>query len=425
MKTTFCLIISAVILFVFSGCNKILPIAPGGSGSNQPASDVVGKLTVGYQGWFSAAGDGSPVNAWGHGNLEMWPDTREYTTLYSGTIFGQDGVAQPPYTGNLGNGQPAKMFSSYDQSTLDLHFKWMQQYGIDCAALQRFGGETIPGSQLKAQRDGVASRLKTSAETYGRKFYINYDLSGYNDLAEIKADWTNTIVGTLKLTASSAYAHQNGKPVVSIYGLGYTQQPTIESDALDLVNWFKLQGCYVIGSCPGQWRTVTGDSKPDFMPVYKTFNMISAWPVGRAVDATYAPWVEGDRDFCKANGIDYQPCAYPGTAFSNTNGQTKSPRNLFPRNHGDFMWSQFAEFRKAGVTSFYIAMFDEMNEATSILKIAEDSSMIPAGKYFLTLDADGTHVSSDFYLRLANDGAKMIKGQTSYTATEPTPFLVN
>ncbi len=36
-----------------------------------PPGDVVGKITVGYQGWFSAAGDGSPVNAWGHSNLEM------------------------------------------------------------------------------------------------------------------------------------------------------------------------------------------------------------------------------------------------------------------------------------------------------------------------------------------------------------------
>jgi hypothetical protein len=51
--------------------------------------------------------------------------------------------------------------------------------------------------------------------------------------------------------------------------------------------------------------------------------------------------------------------------------------------------------------------------------------MIPAGKYFLTLDADGVHVSSDFNLRLVNDGGKMIKGITGYQATEPTPFVVS
>jgi len=81
--------------------------------------------------------------------------------------------------------------------------------------------------------------------------------------------------------------------------------------------------------------------------------------------------------------------------------------------------------KNAGVKSMYIAMFDEMNEATSIFKCAEDSTKIPAGQYFLTLDADGTHVSSDFYLRLVQDGGKMIKGQIPYTTTEPTPFIVS
>ncbi len=28
--------------------------------------DIVGKLVVGYQGWFACAGDGSPSNAWVH-----------------------------------------------------------------------------------------------------------------------------------------------------------------------------------------------------------------------------------------------------------------------------------------------------------------------------------------------------------------------
>jgi hypothetical protein len=155
--------------------------------------DVVGKVTVGYQGWFSAAGDGSPVNAWGHDNLEMWPDQREYTNLYSGTPFNQGGVAQPGFTGNLGNGSPAKMYSAYDQSTVNLHFLWMQQYGIDCAALQRFANEVTPGSTIKAQRDGMATKVMSAAQTYGRKFYIMYDASGWGNLAALQTDWTNTI----------------------------------------------------------------------------------------------------------------------------------------------------------------------------------------------------------------------------------------
>ncbi len=31
-----------------------------------PVGDVVGKITVGYQGWFACKGDGSSINAWWH-----------------------------------------------------------------------------------------------------------------------------------------------------------------------------------------------------------------------------------------------------------------------------------------------------------------------------------------------------------------------
>lgn len=370
--------------------------------------DVVGKVTVGYQGWFTAEGDGSPDNYWSHWNWESWPDVREYTATYSTTL-------------NLVNGQPAKMFSSWDQSTVNKHFEWMQNYDIDCAALQRFCNEIGPGTPKKAFRDGIAIRVKNASETYGRKFYIAYDASGWGDIEAIKADWTNTITGNLNLLASPAYARQNGKPVVSIYGLGYTEHPATVAKALEIINWFKSQGLYVIGFIPGQWRAGTGDSKAGFMDAYKAFDMISAWAVGRIADSYYEPWITGDRDFCIANGIDYQPCIYPGTSFYNSNG---TPKNLFPRNHGDFLWTQFATVKNAGVKSVYVAMFDEINEGTQIFKTAENASQAPTSPWFLTLDADNVPVSSDFYLRLTQDGGKMLKGQIPYSASHPTQHFL-
>jgi len=385
--------------------------------------DVVGKVTVGYQGWFSAKGDGSPVNSFSHMNLEMWPDMREYQSAYGSVPFSQDGTTQAPFTGQLNNGQPANMFSSYDASTVNLHFQWMHQYGIDCAALQRFANEITPGSQIKAQRDGMAQKVESAATANGLKFYIMYDASGWGDLNAIKADWTNTIKGTLKLPNSSAYAMQNGKPVVSIYGLGYASHPSSAEEALDLINWFKSQGCYVIGSIPGGW--LKGENtKPNFENTFAAFNMLSAWGVGGLIDDGYAAWIAGDQAFCKQHGIDYQPCIYPGTAFHNTNGSI-SRKNEIPRQHGDLLWKQFATLKQAGISTTYIAMFDELNEATSIFKVAEDSTMIPKGKYFLTLDADGVHVSSDFYLRLVHDGGDMLKGITAYRAKLTTPFTTS
>ena len=139
-----------------------------------PVGDVVGKITVGYQGWFAAIGDGSPINGWWHWsqnwgqapspsntNIVSWPDMREYTNQY-----------QTAYA-NLGNGQPAKLFSSYDQQTVNTHFSWMQQYGCDTAALQRFN----PTGGEGPTRDAMAAKVRSAAEAYGRKFYVMYDVT--------------------------------------------------------------------------------------------------------------------------------------------------------------------------------------------------------------------------------------------------------
>ena len=40
----------------------------------------------------------------------------------------------------LPNGQPAKFYDSTCDGVVDLHFKWMQQYGIDGVIVQRFSG---------------------------------------------------------------------------------------------------------------------------------------------------------------------------------------------------------------------------------------------------------------------------------------------
>ncbi|MCU0858847.1 MAG: hypothetical protein MUC65_10655, partial [Pontiellaceae bacterium] len=182
---------------------------------------VVGKLTVGYQGWFACSNDLSPRNKWVHWitnsasapsptncHFDVYPDIREYSTTYS-TGFG-----------NLKNGSPAKLFSSYDNSTVDTHVRWMQTYGIDTIALQRFGC-SLSDTNVKAQLNGIATKVKNAAQTFGRKFYIMYDISDWTNFqTEMKTDWTNTIVGTLALTNSSAYAKQNGKPVVCVWGIG-------------------------------------------------------------------------------------------------------------------------------------------------------------------------------------------------------------
>src|SRR5690349_22202852 len=143
-----------------------------------PPGDVVGKITVGYQGWFACIGDGAPINAWWHWSanagqppspsntgIVAWPDVRDYTHTYR-TAYA-----------NLGNGQPATLFSSYDQQTVDTHFLWMQQNGCDTAALQRFN----PNGGEGPTRDAMAAKVRSAAESHGRKFYVMYDVTNWTN----------------------------------------------------------------------------------------------------------------------------------------------------------------------------------------------------------------------------------------------------
>ncbi|MDT7786990.1 MAG: hypothetical protein QOF58_5409, partial [Pseudonocardiales bacterium] len=61
------------------------------------------------------------------------------------------------------------------------------------------------------------------------------------------------------------------------------------------------------------------------------------------------------------------------------------------------------------------------NEGNQICKTAETQADVPAGSGYLALDEDGTRCSADYYLRLTNDGGRMLKGQIPLTATRPTP----
>jgi len=85
--------------------------------------------------------------------------------------------------------------------------------------------------------------------------------------------------------------------------------------------------------------------------------------------------------------------------------------NKIPRNRGEFLWRQACNARAAGATVLKIAMFDEVNESTAIYKVAAKRSDAPDQGYWLTLDADGYDLPSDWYLRLAGEITKMFHGE--------------
>src|SRR5258708_24592216 len=68
-----------------------------------------------------------------------------------------------------------------------------------------------------------------------------------------------------------------------------------------------------------------------------------------------------------------------------------------------------------------IAMFDEVNEATANFKVASRRLDAPSQGYWLTLDADGFTLPSDWYLRLAGEITRVFRGQTPAAAMPTTP----
>lgn len=411
--------------------NETVPATSAGT-----YSEFTGKSVAGYQAWFVA---GTLTSGWVHWNFktngapgpgtmsfEVCPDVSEYP----------DEILKPTNFALMGNGSPLKLFSSTSKDVIDTHFRWMREYGIDGAAVQRFIGNI--GSAVINSPGSTINKIKEAAEANERIFYICYDTSSSGMEATwdetIKMDWVYNVEQN-NLTTSPAYAKVGNKPVVQIWGIGFKggKNPGTAAETIALIDFLKARGCYVIGGTPRGWRTGTSDSKgvtqsstvpgdtENFLPVYESLDMISPWMPGRIrnntdADNLFASTMQPDKSYCDARNIQYMPVNFPGFAWSQwKDGDV----NWAPRNAGEFMWKQAVNIKKLGVQNMYFAMFDEYDEGTAIMKNATDWSNIPTNQYFLTSSADGIWCSSDFQLRVAGAAVEMLKGQRSVTTTVP------
>ena len=382
------------------------------------------KVIAGSQAWFNTEGDGSPRNEWvhwgrpevGHLTFDAYPDVRDYSV--------ED--LKETYFAELGNGEKSKLFSSYRAGVIDKHFEMMHDYGIDGVAVQRFGSVTINGVEERFKNSvDILKNVKASAEKHNELFYVMYDISGLSEenlVEDLKADWQQVILNDLDITSSPSYAKDNGRPVVCLWGLGI-REGTGEQYS-ELIDWFHDKGCYVIGGVSKSWRDQI--AKDEAMEkAFCKLDMLSPWSVGSAktdsdVDSD-ASILAADKAYLDEKGIAYQPVMFPG--FSWSNWKDNAVRNQIPRRAGDFMWRQAYNIAKQDIHCGYIAMFDEYDEGTAILKLAEDSSMIPKDQYFITASADGSYTSSDLYMRLAGYIPKVLRGEEEIT--EEMPLLLS
>ena len=185
------------------------------------------------------------------------------------------------------------------------------------------------------------------------------------------------------------------------------------SQLVKLINDLK-QSAYVVGGCPTYWRQGINDSLEGYHDVYRMFDCLSPWTVGRYVHRTevadyYQTLFKEDVAFCEENNICIAPVAWPGFSEMNLK-RTEGSCNVVPRQAGAFLWEQFRASVNFNPLFVYIAMFDELDEGTAIFKVSERSVILDRGPVhpdvpnqfyrFLGLDADGVSLPSDWYMRI-------------------------
>jgi hypothetical protein len=375
--------------------------------ADSPALD--GKVLFGYQGWFDCPSESAPARTWSHWArrapsaetlvIDMYPDLRE---------FDRDELCAIP--GMSVGDKPAYLFSARNAKTVVRHFRWMREYGLDGVLVQRFIGGT---ARNRAEGDVVLRNIMAAAEQTGRVFAMEYDISGGKEdsfFRMLKEDWTY-LVDEVKVTSHPQYVRHKGKPVVSVWGMGLNDvdkhPPRDPAVARRVVEWFQSRAAYM-GGTPARWRTLQNDAArdPGWSEVYRMMDIVQPWTVGRyrtnsQVDDWRKNVLDPDLTELRKNGQVYMPVIFPGFSWYNLNRD--SPKNAIPRNGGEFLWRQAYQARAAGATALKIAMFDEVNESTAMFKLAARRQDAPDQGFWLTLDADGRQLPSDWYLRLAGE----------------------
>jgi hypothetical protein len=383
------------------------------------------KVFVGYQGWFMPKREEDGAKWIHYGNrgefkpgyvsVEMWPDTQDLKA-----------DEKVPTDFRHKDGSVAYVFDSQNAKTVNRHFAWMKKYGIDGAFLQRFVNPAADPRQ-RPSLDRVLENVRAASKKNGVEWGMMYDLSGVkaDDIyPKVSTDW-KLLAGERKIREDKYYIHHRGKPVVVLWGIGFTERPAPNA-YMSLIQFLKNDPVYggntVILGVPYYWRTQDRDATddPSLFDVLKAADVVAPWPVGRygtpedavrTAKEVRAP----DLEWTKANGLDYLPGAFPGFSWHNlmkTRGDDK-PFNQIPRRGGQFLWSQAVATKRAGATMLYLAMFDEIDEGTALFKVSND---LPVGESpFLTYEG----LPADHYMWLAGQIGKMLRGDIPPTDAMP------
>ncbi len=383
-----------------------------------------GLVMAGYQGWFRVPQNGIMYPSEEQIGIDMWPDVSEYEKTY-------------PTGLKLADGSMARFFNSADKSTTDLHFKWMKQYGLDGVFMQRFFDAARPGNRKRVETE-ILKNAFDAASRNERAIAIMYDLSGLKgsgeDCSLLIDDW-KYLVDSLNVTnqkGTHTYLFHNGKPLVTIWGLGFPDRPyDIRNIGIQrfidfLKNDPQYGGCSIMVGVPTFWRDLNADCIHDsyLHEIIKQADIVMPWMVQRFTPLLhndmdrYRDVILADMKWCKENGIDYAPCVCPGFSWHNLSRRAfrndVKPVESIPRQGGRFYWQQISTAINAGADMLYVAMFDEVNEGTAIFKCTDNPPVSDIAKF---VGMDGK--PSDQYLWLTGEAAKMLRKENPLSFTLP------
>ncbi len=388
-----------------------------------------GLVMAGYQGWHNTPDDGAG-RGWGHylqrgvfgpGNIkiDMWPEIDEYKKLY-------------PTPFKLADSSTAVLPSDNDASTTDIRFKWMKDYGVDGVFMQRFVGNVRREGAVRNHFNKVLVDALNASRKYGRAISVMYDLSGMRDSVDVPLlinDWKN-LVDSIKITSGGnkqTYLYHNGKPLVVIWGVGFNDGRKYTLASIEkIIDFLKNDpvygGCAVMLGLPTYWREFGRDTDPNtrLHEVIKKVDIIHPWTVGRYRDeesyTKYSEVQKADIAWCRENKVDYAATVFPGFSWSNLN--PKSPFDQIPRKRGTFYWMQLSKAIQNNAEMIYVAMFDEVDEGTAIMKVSKNP---PVGPSRFVVFEEG--IPSDYYLYLTGFAGKMLRKKIAFQSEIPQPVV--
>ncbi len=375
-------------------------------GGEVDSATLDGKVLFEYRGHFGCPGDESGSEGWPGWAEGAFDPMDSAAVSYLPDVSDLSAGELCETDMGLLDGTTAGLFSSANRRTVVRHFEWMASHGLDGVFLRRVVGEAGDGG-IPALWERVAGNVRAGAEAHGRVFAVVYQLRQAAP-GDIAADWAH-VVEELRLTNSSRYVHHNGRPVLAIDASALSGDTGGPRKLLETVTSVRAaQGearqaaLFVVA--PIRWRSQDEGWWADLLDAV---DYVSPWAVGESGNETEATGpgtgVPALASEAADAGVGYAPVVWPGRS-----GNGDTPLNAVPRDGGSFFWGQAYEAVSAGADALYVVSFDGLDDGTAMFELVPRIGGLPVGGNFLSLDADGYDLPSDWFLRLGGESARLL-----------------